>query len=165
MKAMIRWTHRIEDAVLVSVLLAMILIAGLDILARLLFGGGFSWAPPLLRIMVLWLGLLGALFATRSREHIAIDLINRLGGPTLKRWLLVVTSLFSATICLIIAYHSKVFVESAYEWGDVAFEGLPAWPFQLIIPVTFGFMAIRFLLHTGLALFNQHDTSTEGTEI
>ncbi|WP_301387165.1 TRAP transporter small permease subunit, partial [Thalassolituus sp. UBA2590] len=79
MKRLVQWLHRLEDSVLVLLLLAMIILAGYDILARSIFGGGVSWIPPLLRVMVLWIGLLGALLATRSREHISIDLISKLG--------------------------------------------------------------------------------------
>lgn len=140
--------HRIEDGVLVALLLGMIVLAGVDILARTLFGGGIIWAQPLLRVMVLWLGLLGALLATRSREHIAIDLLGRLAGPALKRWLAVISSAFASVICLLIAFHAKAFVALAYEFGDVAFAAIPAWPLQLVIPFSFAMMGLRFALQT-----------------
>ena len=60
MKRLLVLVHRLEDSILVLLLLAMILLAGYDILARTLFGGGVSWIPPLLRVMVLWIGLLAA---------------------------------------------------------------------------------------------------------
>lgn len=147
MKKTLYWLHRFEDAVLVALLLGMIILAGLDILARTLWSGGINWVPPLLRVMVLWLGLLGAMLATRSREHIAIDLINKMGGPRLKYALALVTSVFAAFVCLVIAYHSQRFVRFAYEFGDTGFAQLPAWPFQLVIPITFAVMALRFALH------------------
>src|SRR5690554_7174070 len=62
----VRVLHIIEDTILVTLLLAMILLAGYDILARTLFGGGVAWISPILKIMVLWVGLLGALLATRT---------------------------------------------------------------------------------------------------
>lgn len=148
MSAAIRLLHRAEDWLLVLVLLAMIVLAGMDILARSLFGGGVVWIPPLLRVMVLWLGLLGALLATRSREHISIDLAGRLAGPRLKSALGIVTSVFAAAVCLIIAWYSHNFVRFAWEFGDVAFGNVPAWPLQIIIPFTFGLMGLRFLLQT-----------------
>jgi len=146
MKKIAVWLHRIEDAVLVLLLLSMIVLAGYDILARTLFGGGESWIPPLLRVMVLWLGLLGALLATRSREHIAIDLISKLGGPTLNRIASVVTLLFAAVVSGLIGWHSGRYVEMAYEFQDIAFAEIPAWPLQLVIPFSFGLMALRFLV-------------------
>ncbi|MCD8523006.1 MAG: TRAP transporter small permease [Saccharospirillaceae bacterium] len=146
MKQWLHTLHRIEDGVLVLLLLAMIILAGVDILARSLFGGGIVWVQPLLRVMVLWLGLLGALLATRSREHIAIDLINRLAGEQTRRWLAVLTSAFAAFICLLIAWHSQAFVRFAFEFGDIAFGRIPAWPLQLVIPLSFTLMGLRFAL-------------------
>lgn len=155
MMTALRWLHRIEDAVLVLMLLAMILLAGADILARTLFGGGILWVPPLLRVMVLWLGLLGGLMATRTREHIAIDLVERLANPVVSRYLLVFTSAFSAFICGVIAWHSQEFVLLAREYNDIAFGDVPAWPLQLIIPFTFGLTALRFVIQSIQALINR----------
>lgn len=146
MKQVLVVIHRIEDSILVLLLLAMIILAGYDILARTLFGGGVSWIPPLLRVMVLWIGLLGALLATRSREHIAIDLINRLGGPTIKRVSSVISLCFAAIVSGIVAWHSGKYVQMALEYGDKAFGDVPAWPLQLIIPISFGLMAVRFAI-------------------
>lgn len=148
-----RWLHWAEDMILVGLLLTMIILAGTDILARWLFGGGISWIPPLLRVMVLWIGLLGALLATRSREHIAIDLVSRLAPDWVNRYLNAVTQLFAATVCLIIAYHSQLFVNMAQEFNDIAFAQIPAWPLQAIIPIAFAGMGIRFLNHCRLTLF------------
>ena len=141
-----RVLHRLEDSLLVLLLLAMIVLAGADILARSLFGGGLVWIPPLLRVMVLWLGLLGALLATRTREHIAIDLASRLAGPGLRRLLALISSVFAAVVCLLLAWHSQNFVRFAWEFGDVAFGRVPAWPLQIIIPLSFALMGLRFML-------------------
>ncbi|QQD23178.1 TRAP transporter small permease [Venatoribacter cucullus] len=146
MTAFFRILHRAEDGLLVLLLLAMIVLAGADILARSLFGGGLVWIPPLLRVMVLWLGLLGALLATRTREHIAIDLASRLAGPGLRRLLALISSVFAAMVCLLLAWHSQNFVRFAWEFGDVAFGRVPAWPLQIIIPLSFALMGLRFML-------------------
>ncbi len=151
----LRWLHRLEDAVLVLMLLSMILLAGADILGRTLFGGGILWIPPLLRVMVLWVGLLGGLMATRTREHIAIDLVERLANPAVSRYLLVLTSAFSAFVCGVIAWHSHEFVLLAREFNDIAFGDVPAWPLQLIIPFTFGLTALRFAIQSIQALTNR----------
>ena len=150
---MTRWIHKLEDYILISLLLAMILLAGIDILARWIFGGGISWVPPLLRVMVLWLGLLGALLATRSREHIAIDVINRMVSPAVNCVLQAATQLFAAVVCLIIAYHSQLFVNMARDFNDIAFAQIPAWPMQIIIPFAFAGMGLRFLNHSRISLF------------
>ena len=159
MKRLVQWLHRLEDCVLVLLLLAMILLAGYDILARSIFGGGVSWIPPLLRVMVLWIGLLGALLATRSREHISIDLISRLGGPTLNRIASTITLLFAAVVCGLVGWFSGQYVQLAFEFQDIAFADIPAWPLQLIIPFTFGLMGLRFFIQGIAAASGKEQTA------
>lgn len=159
MKRLVQWLHRLEDGVLVLLLLAMIVLAGYDILARSIFGGGVSWIPPLLRVMVLWIGLLGALLATRSREHISIDLISRLGGPTLNRIASTITLLFAAVVCGLVGWFSSQYVQLAFEYQDIAFADIPAWPLQLIIPFTFGLMGLRFFIQGIAAATGKEQTA------
>lgn len=159
MKRLVQWLHRLEDGVLVLLLLAMIVLAGYDIMARSIFGGGVSWIPPLLRVMVLWIGLLGALLATRSREHISIDLISRLGGPTLNRIASTITLLFAAVVCGLVGWFSGQYVQLAFEYQDIAFADIPAWPLQLIIPFTFGLMGLRFFIQGIAAATGKEQTA------
>lgn len=144
----VRVLHIIEDTILVTLLLAMILLAGYDILARTLFGGGVAWISPILKIMVLWVGLLGALLATRTKEHISIDIVGRLAPTFIKHLLSIVTSLISAAVCILIAWHSQEFVKFSKEFGDIAFARVPAWPLQIIIPISFAIMGLRFFLQS-----------------
>ena len=74
-----RWIdrlHRAEDGLLALLLSVMIVLAGTQILMRNLFDSGFVWIDPLLRVGVLWLGLIGATVATRNNKHIRIDLLS-----------------------------------------------------------------------------------------
>ena len=79
--------HRIEDLLLVGLLLSMISIAFTQIVLRNGFDGGIAWADSLLRIMVLWIALIGALVASRDQRHINIDLISRFLPPLVREWL------------------------------------------------------------------------------
>lgn len=165
MKRLTAWTHKAEDALLIVLLLAMIVLAGIDIIARSLFGGGIAWVPPLLRVMVLWLGLLGALLATRTREHIAIDILNRMAGDSVKRLSAVITSAFAAVVCALIAWHSLEFVKGSLEYNDIAFARVPAWPLQVIIPLSFGLMSARFTVQAlCAALYGLADPKTTAEE-
>ncbi|WP_419812546.1 TRAP transporter small permease [Bacterioplanoides sp.] len=161
-KRLLHWVHKAEDALLILLLLSMIILAGVDIIARSAFGGGIVWIPPLLRVMVLWLGLLGALLATRTREHIAIDIINRLAGAQVKRICAVLTSLFAAVVCGVIGWHSKEFVAGSLEYDDIAFARVPAWPLQLVIPLSFSLMALRFVIQSVIAAV--HGVDDESAE-
>ena len=71
-----RWFHLFEDAMLVMVLLTMILLAVTQIFMRNVFDSSLLWADPVIRIAVLWIGLMGAMIGTRKGEHIAIDILD-----------------------------------------------------------------------------------------
>ena len=144
----VRWLHSVEDLLLALVLSTMLILAITDIAMRLITGGSLIWIPPVLQILVLWLGLLGALLATRSQEHIAIDVISRFVGRLGKKICGISGSLFAAIVCSLVAYFSIEFLQQSIEYDDIAFAQVPAWPLQLIIPFTFSLMALRFFLHT-----------------
>ena len=143
-----RWLHHAEDLLLAAVLFLMLSLAITDIAMRLITGGSLIWIPPVLQILVLWLGLLGALLASRSQEHIAIDVLSRFVGPLGKKVCGISGSLFATIVCSIVAFYSVVFIQQSVEYDDIAFAQVPAWPLQLIIPFTFSLMAVRFFLHT-----------------
>lgn len=136
--------HRAEDALLALLLTAMVLLAPLQIVLRHGFGGGMTWADPLLRVGVLWLGLLGALAATRERRHINVDVLSRILKPRARAATDAVTSLFACAVSGAVALHSARFVASEYRFGSVAFSGIPAWALEVVIPFAFGMIALRF---------------------
>ena len=44
---------------------------------RNIFGAGIVWIDPLLRVLVLWVAIAGAVVATRNDNHIRIDYFTR----------------------------------------------------------------------------------------
>jgi len=135
-----------ESAMLVILLLGMMILAVAQIAMRNLLGTGVTWIDPLIRIAVLWIALIGAMIGTREGNHIAIDLLNQyIKG----RWKWVVERLanaLSAFVCAIMSWASILFVYDEYLYDTPAFGALPAWPFELIIPIGFSVMTIRFSL-------------------
>ena len=68
--------ERIETALIALLVLAMVLLAGAQILLRNLLETGFAWADPLLRAMVLWAAMLGALAAARDDKNLGLDIVR-----------------------------------------------------------------------------------------
>ena len=135
-----------EDGFLVVLLAAMIGFAVTQIVLRNLFDSGLSWADPLLRLLVLWVGLAGAMVATRQDRHIAIDVLTRYLPP---RWQLaaqVIVDLFAALVSAIVAYHAGRLMIMDKEAGAIAFAAVPVWICELIIPLAFGVIAMRYLV-------------------
>lgn len=125
---------------------SMILLASTQILLRNLFDTGIFWGDSLLRIMVLWIALIGATVATRSNNHIRIDLISRMLPPLAQRIAATVTFLFTSTVCITTAHYSLEFIRFEYEDQTLAFAQVPAWICQSILPVAFSLMGLRFFL-------------------
>lgn len=143
---------RLEEGLLVVMLSVMILLASAQILLRNLFDTGLFWADPALRMLVLWLALLGAIAATRDDRHIRIDLLSRFLNVRGKAWVQAINDLFSGLICGLIAWHGGRLVYFEWSDGTQLFGSLPAWIGELIIPLGFGLMALRFLFSAPLRL-------------
>jgi len=141
------WTkrvHRVEDALLVILLTGMILLASTQILLRNLFDSGFVWADPLLRVMVLWLGMIGATVATRDNKHIRIDLLSRYFERNTHRLIQSVIGQISAWTCLVVAWYGMNWVWLDYREGLEAVIGAPAWLLEIVIPLSFTLIGIRY---------------------
>lgn len=139
--------RRLEDGLLALMLATMVLLAAAQILLRNLFDSGFIWADGLLRILVLWLALLGALAASREDRHIRIDLLSRFLPPRRRDAVRIVVDAFTAAVCALVAWHAVRFVQLEYVFGSTVLDGFPAWIAQIILPMGFGLMAYRYLVH------------------
>ena len=150
-----RATAAFEDALLVLMLAAMILLAGSQILLRNFWDIGLPWGDPLLRASVLWVGLLGAMAATRDDNHISIDILYRLLPITGKNISRTITDLFTAVVCGSVAWYGGLLVALEKQDESIVFGSVPAWIAELIIPVGFGVMALRFMTYVMLRLFGK----------
>lgn len=141
-----RYGKLAEDILLVTTFLALVVFAGLQIVLRNIFDSGLSWIDPVLRILVLWVGMLGAVAASREDRHINIDVLSRFIPPALLPWSKRIVALASAAVCALLAWHTFRFVRDEYAWSDVEVAGVPVWLWQSILPLGFALMAWRFAL-------------------
>ncbi len=138
--------NRFEDGLLVLILSTMIALAVYQIIARNVFTEGVVWIDPLLRTLVLWVALAGAVVATRTDNHIRIDVFAKYMPKHVLPYIQRTVYLFTFSICLLIAWHALRFVLSEYEYGTIAFSGIPAWLTASIIPLSFLLIALRYFL-------------------
>ena len=146
MQTWIKRLHRVEDALLVLLLSAMIGLASTQILLRNLLDSGFVWIDPLLRVLVLWLGLIGATVATRNNRHIRIDLLTKFFRRNTHRLIQSVIAQISAWTCLVIAWYGFQWIRMDYIDGLTSFVGVPAWMLEVIIPAAFALSGLRYLI-------------------
>jgi TRAP-type C4-dicarboxylate transport system permease small subunit len=146
-----RWGRRLEDGAIVALLAAIVVLAGAQIVVRNLGHGGLVWSDQVLRILVLWVAMFGAVAAARDNSHAVIDLVvHRLPG-TPKRAAETLVCAATAALCGFVAWHSILFVREESAYGEMLFGEVPAWPFRLAIPFGFGLIAWRYAVYTVLA--------------
>ena len=139
-----RWVDRLERLLLAILVTGMVVLAALQILLRNVWHTGLDWAEPLLGMALLWLTLFGALAAAGLGRHLAIDLAAALLPRRWSSWLARLISLFSAIICVLLAWAAGRYVGFQHEMEVGTLLGAPLWKHYLVIPVVFWLMAFRF---------------------
>ena len=126
----------------------MILLAAGQIGLRNFFGSGVPWGDEALRLLVLWVAMLGAVAASRENKHISIDILSRVLPDTLQTIASSIVHAFTAFIALVLAWYSLEFVRESFDFGDTVLNGTPAWWFQMILPVGFLLVGYRYCVWT-----------------
>lgn len=147
-KSPLAFLARIEDGVLIIILMGMVLLAFIQIMLRNIFGIGLIWIDPLVRQMLLWVTLAGAMVATRDHKHITVDAITRYLPPgKIKFATGFICDTFATIVCALLTYSTfRVFhMEFQDPLGGYVMPGLPLWASLLTLPVAFSVMTLRFL--------------------
>lgn len=145
-KKIINALHLLEDIIVILILLTMIFFSLYQIFMRNFMESGFIWGDSFLRILVLWLGLAGAILASRKGKQISIDVLSQFIPLPYKVVINKLNWLFAAIICFIISYYSYLFVYLEYVDGTIAFENIPAWITEAIIPIGFLIMGLKYVV-------------------
>jgi TRAP-type C4-dicarboxylate transport system permease small subunit len=156
----LRALGRVEDFLLVTLLVAMIGLAVWQIVARNLFETALIWGDPLLRVLVLWVGFLGAVAAGRDDRQINVDVVSRMVGERWRARIRVVTDLFTAAASAFLAWQALRFVRDVGLYDEIAFGSVPLWLTAAVLPLAFALLSLRYLL---LAAFHLRRSGGGGT--
>jgi TRAP-type C4-dicarboxylate transport system permease small subunit len=152
----VTWT---ENALLIAMLALMVALAAAQILLRNFLDMSIHDADQMLRLLVLWVALLGAVAASREGKHIHVDAIARWLPGRIRSGVAALTDLFTLSMCLLLAWQSLRFMQSARESGEMALGSLPVWVAELILPLGFALIALRYGLR-----FMHHVQQARGRE-
>lgn len=136
----------VENSLIVLIVAIMVVMSFLQVLLRNFFDYGILWGDIFLRHMVLWVGFIGASLATRDEKHINIDVLGRISPEKFRPYLRTVVDLFTMLVCIALAHAAYGFLQYEIEANTILFNDIPAWIFQIIIPLGFALIAFRFLL-------------------
>lgn len=147
--------HAVEDALIVLVLLSMIGLAVMQIIMRNFADSGFVWIDPLLQNAVLWIAMLGAMIASRNDSHIRIDLLSDHLPVAWLRYLTLLLDLFTAVVTVGMAYFSYLALLDERAFNTSVMAGVAAWKLQLLLPLGFGVIGLRYSFLLILGVLNK----------
>ena len=93
----------LETALIVGCIVILVVAEVAAACLRELSRINFAWIEEILKYLVIWIGLLGASLATRTREHISIEAISRFSGRKMRRAIAVFTNLATTIVTLLLA--------------------------------------------------------------
>ncbi len=162
-----RWLTTAEEALVVSLLVFMVCLAFLQVVLRnvfssphlgflqsilrsLGFSGGILWAEILLKNLVLWVGLLGAMLAAASDKQFAMDLTQRVLKGRVRSAVASVCHVFAAAVSAVLAWAALDFWRGEYEEHHPLFSvgsvAVQSWIFDLVLPLGFLLLAVHYVI-------------------
>ena len=143
-RRLLRTFQHLEEIALIICFTGMVGVTLAQILLRNVFADGLVWADALVQVLVLWVSLLGAMVATRHRDHIRIDLLMRFVPVRYQTLLARLLFTLSAAVCVVVVWYAVELIQLEQTYPQIVFMNVPAWVCQLIIPFAFGVIALRF---------------------
>lgn len=142
----LRLVDKGESLILCLLLTALILLACVQILLRTFFASGLLWADPLIRYLVLWSGLIGAIAATGQGKHIALDITGNALPPKIEPWVACMTHLFCTLAAGGLTWAGWRFLSGEIQFGGIGPLSVPLWFWNGIFPMTFGLITLKYLV-------------------
>ncbi|MBM4167363.1 MAG: TRAP transporter small permease [Ignavibacteria bacterium] len=141
-----KYLAKIEGILIITMLSAMIVLAFFQVVLRNLFSFGFLWGDPFLRYLVLWVGFLGAVLATKEEKHFGIEFVNRLLSPKMMHLALFIVDLFASVVAFLLLRAALQFLEAGFDEDSLDLFDIHKKYYLMIIPLTFGLISLHYLL-------------------
>ncbi len=138
---------------LVLLLGSMVLLAVLQIVLRQFFGSGIGWADELIKIIVLWLAMVGSIAAARDNRHIRIDVLSHVLPAKFVALTRVLVDMFAAGVCAVIAWQAWRYLQLEIEWQETVLIDTPAWIAHAIVPAAFLLIGYRFVVSSAATVY------------
>ncbi len=149
----------LETGLLVLIILGMVVLSFLQVVLRIFFHGGFIWADPFLRHLVLWVGFLGAALASEERKHFGWEAASH-GPGRLRAVLRLLANVATLIVAALLIKASWDYLGYEKSSGDILMTlaglNVPSWIFACAIPGGFGLIVFHTLLsglREGLGIF------------
>ena len=141
---LLKWLIKIEGFVAAFSLLLMLVLSLIQMLARNILDVGFSEIDIINRNLLVICGMMGAILATSSQQHIKIDALVTVLNSKVISFLRIPVLLFSAIVCALMCDYSIIFFTDEWQYAPANERWIV--PFTLIYPFGFALLSLHFLL-------------------
>lgn len=123
--------------------LAILLIA--NVFARTFFQSLY-FADEIAKFLVILVSFVGVSYAARKARHIRMGAFLDLMPPLLEKIFIFVISGINATVMLIMAYYSYIYMDQMRTLGQTTSAlQVPFWTFFIIVPIGFASAGIQYI--------------------
>lgn len=133
--------YKILKVILCIVLVSMVAILIAHVIARYIFNNSLTWSEELLKILLVWFGLLSVSVLAARREHVSIVVFKEHMPKKVAGFLTKITQVITVLICLVVIYVGIKYVLSAGYRPTPALR-LPYGYAYAAIPVSFVFVTL-----------------------
>jgi TRAP-type C4-dicarboxylate transport system permease small subunit len=122
----------------------MMSLAVIQLFLRYFFNSSILWGDIAARNLVIWVGFLGAVLATRENKHFHIDVLTRFLKTNHQMWFNSFSNIIASIICFFLGQASITFIE--LDKNNTTFLNIPAVAVEIIVPIGFYLIMIQFIL-------------------
>lgn len=121
-------------------LVIAVVITAVQVFSRFIFNFSFSWSQELLMICFVWFVLFGAALAVKHKEHLKIDLVEKL-PPKLRLMFKIIEIVIVFAFIFVFVYYGILLVQDNLETGQaVGFLPIKVAYVYMAIPISGLFM-------------------------
>lgn len=129
---------RLVRLLMVTCMALMVVVVTWQVLSRYVLGDPSAWTEEVARMLLIWLGLLGGVYAYRERAHLGLDLLRQKVGPAGEKRLDAITDISCGLFALaVLVVGGGALVQLTWELEQTtAALGIPmAWVYT-VLPIS-----------------------------
>jgi TRAP-type C4-dicarboxylate transport system permease small subunit len=153
---------KVVRSILVVLMTVIVLDVLLQVISRYLFKSPLGFTDELAGYLLIWVGLLGAAYATGERQHLAIDLISQKFNPTHRKYLEIGISLCIVAFTVSVLGVGGIWlVYTSFLFGQIsAAMEVPLGFVYLIVPIS-GILIVYYVIDNTIIYFKTSDQLTQ----
>ncbi len=131
---------------LILMMFVMVVVVFLQVVYRFVLDNPLAWTEETARYLLVWITFLGAAYAMGSKAHIGVDLFMNMLPKSLRKILLIITTLLSLVFFTVMVTQGYILSQRTMMQTSPAM-GLPMGYVYLVIPIS-GVLLMINLLYT-----------------